>query len=87
MRGRGLEAWPPPLRRGEGAQLGGELHWNLGTDEAEVAASLGEETAQVSQQRAVKIGFRVLPREREKLKAVRVLELVERSRMDLSHRR
>jgi hypothetical protein len=53
-----------------------DLDGVLRTDEAEVATELGQEAAQVPQERAVEVGLVVLGGEAKKLEAVGVLELV-----------
>lgn len=46
----------------EGKILSADLEGMLGTDEAEIAAQLGDEAAQIPQQAAVEVGFVVFGR-------------------------
>ena len=60
----------------EGKILSADLEWMLGTDEAEIAAQLGDEAAQIPQQAAVEVGFVVFGRKTEKFKRVDVFEKI-----------
>lgn len=70
----------------DGEVLIADLQRVLRADEAEIATQLGEEPAELSEQRAVQVGLGVALRQGEELEAVGVLELVENDRSDLSHR-
>ena len=48
-----------------------DLYGVLGTDEAEVAAELGDGSAQVAQERTVQVGLGVVARQAEELEALR----------------
>ena len=60
----------------EGKILSPDLEGMLGTDEAEIAAQLGDEAAQIPQQAAVEVGFVVFGRKTEKFKRVDVFEKI-----------
>ena len=53
-----------------------DLEGMLGTDEAEIAAQLGDEAAQIPEQAAVEVGFVVFCRKTEKFKRVDVFEKI-----------
>lgn len=70
----------------DGEVLVPDLDRVLGSDEAEVASELGDEAAEVIEQRAVEIGLGVTVAQVEELQVVRVLELLDRGRMQLCQR-
>jgi len=70
----------------DGEVLVPDLDRVLGSDEAEVAAELGDEAAEVAEQRAMEIGLGVTVVQLEELQVVGVLELLDRGGMHLCQR-
>ena len=84
----GHEAREPAVEEDEVDRevLVADLHRVLGADEAEVAAELGEEAAQVVEEGAVKIRFGVAGGEVEKLQGIQLLEVFDGAGVQFSQR-
>ena len=71
----------------DGEVLFADLHRVLGTDEAEIATELGDESAEVTKECTVEVGLGMAVGKAEELERIGVLEVLHGGGVDLCQRR